>query len=145
MKNAGYILGGLLMLSSIVSNGQELAPDQNPNYMNSAEKYAAQADELTVSQSTTVQDTYKAYDWREAKAEKKEARLDRKYELRKLRYQSRNRCNSRGGYYGRSNRYNGYNNNNNGYYNNGCNNNRNYGTNLLYGAGLGLGLYHILN
>ncbi len=149
MKNAGYILGGLLLLSSLVSNAQELAPDQNPNYMNSAEKYAAQSDELTVSQSTTVQDTYKAYDWREAKAEQKQQRLDRKYELRKLRYQTRNRCcTPRRGYYRRNNYYNGYNNNgfyNNGYYNNGYYNNPNCGTNLLYGAGLGLGLYHLLN
>jgi hypothetical protein len=141
MKKAGYILGGLLLISSFGSIAQELAPDQNPNYQNSADKYAQQSDELTATQSETIQDTYKAYDWREAKAEKQKIRKDRQYELRKLRYQSRNRCCN-----GNRN-YNGY---NNGYYNNGYYNNQNYNNgyynspncnSLLWGAGL----YYLLN
>lgn len=149
MKRAGYILGGLLLLSSWGTVAQELAPNQNPNYMRSAEKYAAQAETLTASQSTTVQDTYKAYDWREAKAEDKQQRQDRRYELRKMRYETRNRCYPPRRYYGYNNgyygnfgypgyNYNGYN------YNNGYFGNPNYNS-LLYGAGLGLGLYYLLN
>ena len=135
MKKVNHILAGFLILSSFGSVAQELAPDQNPNYANSAEKYAAKSAELTATQSETVQDTYKAYDWREAKAEKQELRKERQYEIRKARAQSRYRC---GG-----NRY--YNNGysyNNGYYNNGYSNNQYY-NNGYYGlpsCGLGLGL-----
>lgn len=150
MKRAGYILGGLMLLSSLGTVAQELAPNQNPNYMRSAEKYAAQSETLTASQSTTVQDTYKAYDWREAKAEEKQEREDRRYELRKMRIETRNRCYPPRRNYGY---YNGYNNGyyyNPGYNYNGYNyNNGYYGapncSSLLYGAGLGLGLYYLLN
>lgn len=122
MKKALYIFGVLIATASFTANGQELEPDQNPNYKNSAEKYAEKSDELTANQGQTIQDTYEAYDWREAKEEAKQQRIDRRYELRKLRIQSRNNC-----FYGNSrfNRRGYYNNgwNNNGYYNNGWNNN----------------------
>jgi V8-like Glu-specific endopeptidase len=114
MKNAKHILAGFLILSSVGSFAQALAPDQNPNYQNSAEKYAEKSVELTATQSETTQDTYKAYDYREAKAEKKQARIDRQHELRKLRMQNRYRCGNNRNY------YNGYPNGNynNQYYNN---------------------------
>ena len=111
--------------------------------MRSAEKYAQTSDEINATQGQTIQETYKAYDWREAKAEKQQLRQDRRYELRKLRYQTRNRCNRR--YYGYNNGYyNNYYSPYNGYYNN----NGYYGPNcgdVLMGAGLGLGLYYLLN
>lgn len=159
MKKALYILGVALMTVSLKANAQELVPDQNPNYQNSAQKYAERSDDLTANQSETVQDTYKAYDWREAKAEAKQQRIDRRYELRKMRYQSRNRCYNNyryrrynNGYYNNGYNYNGFNNGYNNYYN-GCNNgyynNGVFGTpnlgGVVLGAGLGYGLFSILN
>lgn len=158
MKKAIYILSILFLGTSFATNAQELEPDQNPNYKKSAEKYADRVDELTANQGQTVQDTYKAYDWREAKAEAKQQRLDRRYELKKMRYQSRNRCymngyrRYNGGFYNYNNG--GFNNYNNGYYNGGFNNGY-YNNNtilgaptlggVLLGAGLGYGLYTIFN
>lgn len=155
MKTLKYILSGLMIVAGLTVNAQ-LAPDQNPNYMRSAEKYAEKSDELTANQGETIQQTYKAYDWREFKAEQKQQRIDRRYELRKLKIENRNRCCRQG--CNRSNRpyynngYGYYNNGCGGYYNNACNCNPytgyNYSPNyngLLYGAGLGLGLYYLLN
>lgn len=129
MKKVNYILAGFFILSSFGSVAQQLAPDQNPNYQNSAERYAEKSDILTATQSETTQDTYKAFDWREAKAEKRQTRKDRQHELRKLRLQNRYRC-------GNTNRY--YNNGNqNGYYNNQYYNNGYYGL-----PNCGTGLFH---
>lgn len=86
MKKILTLLAIAILTSSF---GQELAPDQNPNYQISQDKYMQKSDELTAAHSTTIQDTYQAYDWREAKEAKKQMRRDRNYELRKLRIQSR--------------------------------------------------------
>lgn len=162
MKTISYIASGLFMITAFSASAQDA--DQNPNWRNSAEKYATQASDLTASESTTIQDTYEAYDWREAKAEEKQERQDRRYNLRAMRIQSRyNYCRPYGyrGYH-HNNWNNGYYNNgfyNNGYYNNGWNNgcytgyngfnNGYFGapnyTNLLIGAGLGVGLYYLLH
>ena len=88
----------ILLFSFIIAGGfaakaQELAPDQNPNYKLSETKYAAQRETLQSTMNTTVQDTYKAYDWRTAKTERRAERRE----------------------YNRQ--YNGFNNYNNGYYN----------------------------
>ena len=53
------------------ANAQELAPDQNPNYSTSLEKYKGLHDNLQTTMNTTVQDTYKAYDWRVARNERR--------------------------------------------------------------------------
>lgn len=92
------------------SYAQELAPDQNPNYRSSMLQYVAVADSINAGQGTTLQDTYKAYDWYEAKQEKKALRKQYRHELRMERAKySRNYYNGySGGYYG--NYYNGYNN-----------------------------------
>lgn len=130
MKKAKHILAGFLILSSVGSIAQELAPDQNPNYQNSAEKYAEKSAELTATQSETTQDTYKAYDFREAKAEKQQIRKDRQHELRKLRMQNRYRCGS------------------NRYYNNGYSNGYNspYYNNSFYGLpSCGTGFFYPLH
>lgn len=136
MKTGRLFTGMILGMFVSLAYGQELAPDQNPNYMNAAQKYAAQANETNALQSTTIQDTYEAYDWREAKAEAKELRLQRRHEIRTLRYQ---RPYGYGGYYGydyyRPYRWNyGYN----------YAPNFNY-VNPLLGVGVGLGLYHLLH
>ncbi|WP_051568364.1 hypothetical protein [Crocinitomix catalasitica] len=144
MKKGRLILGMMIGLVSSIGFAQELLPDQNPNYQKSAEKYAERSVELTANQSQTIQDTYKAYDWREAKQEAKDLRLERKYELKKLRYETRGRYDGcYGNYYGPS-----YNNYGNRYYNG----YRNYGYNYphynninpLLGLGAGLGLYYLL-
>ncbi|MHC5352585.1 hypothetical protein ACYSNX_00055 [Myroides sp. LJL115] len=89
---------------------QELAPDQNPNYRSSMYHYLAIADSITQTEGTTLQDTYKAYDWYEAKQEKKLLRKQWRHEQRMERAKySRNYYNGySGGYYG--NYYNRWNN-----------------------------------
>lgn len=171
MKTITYIAGSVLLMASLSASAQDA--DQNPNWRNSAEKYATQAADLTATQSTTVQNTYEAYDFREAKAKEKQQRLDRRYNLKTMRIQSRYNYYRPGYGYGNNNQNNwnngcynsGYNNNNgwnngsfgnNGYGNNGFGNNgygnNNFGywgkpnyTNLLLGAGLGVGLYYLLH
>jgi hypothetical protein len=106
MKKGRLITGLILGLMVSMAYGQELLPDQNPNYMNAAQKYAAQSAELTATQSTTVHDTYEAYDWREAKAEARALRLQRRHEIRTLRYMRPNGF----GYYNRPFRGYGFNN-----------------------------------
>ncbi len=123
MKSIGLVLLGLGMFIGGSVQAQSQNPDQNPNHHISAEKYAQQADVLLQNQGETIQATYKAYDWTEHKAEKKQARIDRRHELR----MERARYNPYA-YYGPYN-YNGF-----GYYsNNTCN-----------GILLGAGLYHLL-
>lgn len=60
----------------------KLAPDQNPNFAASRDKYMKMADSLNEWHSTTFQDTYKAIDWL---ADRKEARVDRREFRRQLR------------------------------------------------------------
>jgi hypothetical protein len=48
-----------------------LDPDQNPRYKQSQAKYARVADTLNSLHGTTVQNTYKAYDWYEDKLERR--------------------------------------------------------------------------
>lgn len=107
----------LLLALTIIAGGyaasaQELAPDQNPNYKVSLEKYQAQSTSLN-SMNTTVQDTYKAYDWSTAKAERKAERRNFRRE--------RTLFNNYNNGWNNNNWNNGWNNN---YYNNGWNNNR---------------------
>jgi hypothetical protein len=59
----------------------ELVKDQNPRYQESRAKYLELADSLTRDQGTTVQQTYKAYDWYEAREEKRKLRRERNYQL----------------------------------------------------------------
>lgn len=108
-----YFLGGLFLIVSSFSFGQELLPDQNPNYKSSQQYYIENSATLTANEGETVQDTYVAYDWTRVKEEKKQERIDRHYQYRMMRFEARNRCcNYNQGYYGNS--YNNY----NPYYNN---------------------------
>ncbi|MBS1743016.1 MAG: hypothetical protein JST81_08265 [Bacteroidetes bacterium] len=71
------LLLNFLVLISIAAGAQETtSPDQNPNYRQSLEKYIAQKDNLQTTMNTTVQQTYKAYDWYEAKQERKRQRIE---------------------------------------------------------------------
>ncbi len=85
MKKVKFILAGLTIIFGININAQTV-PDQNPNYKISADKYDSLSAELLQNQGETIQDTYKAYDWTEHKAEKKQARIDRRQELRLARW-----------------------------------------------------------
>ena len=58
------------------------AAGQNPNYKVSLEKYKTQQDKLLATMNTTVQDTYKAYDWYEANQERKQQRVENRRERR---------------------------------------------------------------
>ncbi len=109
MKKA--LLSLIIIAAGFVANAQELAPDQNPNYKVSMEKYTAMQTTLT-TMNTTVQDTYKAYDWSTAKAERKAERRN----FRRERALFNNYNNG----WNNNNWNNGWNNNN---YNNGWNNN----------------------
>ncbi len=101
----------------------QLAPNQNPNYEISRSKYMAAKDSLLVSQSTTVQNTYKAYDWMQLRQERKDIRFENRQQRRLNRsmysgyydynnsyypYSNYNR-NYSSRYYSNSNYLNGYN------------------------------------
>jgi len=100
----------LLMLTMLIALGfsvhaQQLAPDQNPRYMESQQKYMGYKDSLQSTMNTTVDQTYKAYDWYEAKMERKQERREQRYQ-RKLNRSYYSNYNY--GYYG-YNPYNNYN------------------------------------
>ena len=59
---------------SFAQQNNQLAPDQNPNYLVSQQKYMNQKDSLFAWENTTIQSTYKAYDWREAREERRSER-----------------------------------------------------------------------
>lgn len=54
-------------------------PDQNPRYENSLKKYTVLTDSLLQSQGATLQQTYKAYDWYQAKQERRALRRERRH------------------------------------------------------------------
>ncbi len=72
------LLSLTIITAGFAANAQELAPDQNPNYKVSMDKYTAlQTNAITMN--STVQETYKPYDWRTSKSEKKaERRAERR-------------------------------------------------------------------
>lgn len=86
-------------------NAQNTIGDQNPNYRVSMDKYMVQKDSILGDFGTTAQQTYKAYDWYEAKQEKKALRRQNRHELRMTRAQNPgyNYSGYGSGYYGFSN------------------------------------------
>ncbi len=104
-----------LMVAAVgfAANAQDLAPDQNPNYKVSMDKYTATHTALQATNNTTLQNTYKAYDWSTAKTERRTERRNDRREMRLF-----NRYNNYNNY-----DYNGYNDN---YYYNNNNNYNNY-------------------
>ena len=72
------------ILSTFAVSAQEnnRSPDQNPDFKTSLNKYQLQQDKLLATMNTTVQDTYKAYDWYEAKQERKQQRTADRRERR---------------------------------------------------------------
>ncbi|RYY85243.1 MAG: hypothetical protein EOO15_17525 [Chitinophagaceae bacterium] len=97
----------LLMLASAgtLAASAQTVPDQNPNFAVSREKYLSMADSVNRWHSVTVQNTYKAYDWYEAREERRTARRNNRQAIRLNRSQ---RWNS--GYNYGNNWYNPYHN-----------------------------------
>ncbi|MCP9752576.1 hypothetical protein [Ferruginibacter sp. HRS2-29] len=83
------LLSFFVALAGFAAHAQEttLAPDQNPRYAESRDRYIKAQDQLLVNMNTTVQQTYKAYDWYEAKQERKLQRYNDRRERRLLRAQ----------------------------------------------------------
>lgn len=82
MKRTLIILAGFLLSLSYTTAAHAqaaLAPDQNPNYDLSRSKYAKMADSLTRTEGSTVQNTYKAYDWYQAREERRALRRERNH------------------------------------------------------------------
>jgi hypothetical protein len=79
----------LILLSTTLSlhAGAQTEPDQNPQYAVSREKYMKMADSITRWHATTLQNTYKAYDWYEAKMERRDARRQNRQAVRLARAQ----------------------------------------------------------
>ncbi len=121
MKKVIFTLS--ILLAGYVTMAQDLAPDQNPNYKVSMDKYAATQVSLQTTNNTTIQDTYKAYDWSTAKAERKAER--RNFRRERALFNIRNNGWNNG--WNNNNWNNGWNNNNwnNGWNNNNWNNNNN--------------------
>jgi hypothetical protein len=83
----------LFFFTTVVFNANaqsQLVPDQNPNYIVSQHHYTRILDSLQITMNTTVQDTYKAYDWYEAKLEKKQNRINTRYQARLIRAENSN-------------------------------------------------------
>lgn len=109
-KTLHFILLAILVVVAVnTSNAQSnLAPDQNPNYSASRDKYLKMADSINAWHGTTPQETYKAIDYLEDKRLAKEARIAYRRELRLERARNGYRWGS--SYYGNDGYYNSYNN-----------------------------------
>ena len=113
-----FLLPMLCLFTSILFAQKEA--DQNPNYQISRTRYMNLHDSLLSTQSTTVQNTYQAYDWMALRQERKDIRFLNRQQRRLNRsqydysyypYSGYNQPYFNSGIY-----YNGY--NSNGYYRN---------------------------
>jgi len=75
-----FIFSLFILICACQAQSQELSSNQNPNYKASLAKYENQTASLTSTMNTTEQDTYKAYDWTEAKEAKRKDRIARRQE-----------------------------------------------------------------
>jgi hypothetical protein len=64
----------VLALPQAPAQQNRLVPDQNPRFKESERRYFKGADSLTNTLGMTVQQTYRAYDWYEARLERREQR-----------------------------------------------------------------------
>lgn len=76
MKKLFLVL--IVTISVTILKAQEtpITPDQNPDYKISLAKYQSGQQVILEAMNTTLQNTYKAYDWTEAKQERKNQRID---------------------------------------------------------------------
>ena len=116
--------------ANVTNTQEELAPDQNPNYRKSMDKYLATKDELVKTEGTTVQATYKAIDDMQIRQERRDMRRTYRQQRRLARINN-------GYYYYSPYSYGGYNSFGYGY--NSYNSYPNYyGSHSYYGASCGL-------
>lgn len=73
---------GVAVLTLLSWGAWAQVENQNPNYEESLEYYMEVKDSLTQTLGTTLQDTYKAYDWYEAREERRAQRRANRHELR---------------------------------------------------------------
>ncbi len=116
------LLSLTIILAAVALKAQENTAEQNPDYKISMDKYIAIQTSLQATNNTTLQNTYKAYDWSTARTERRTER--RNYRRERRLYDDYSIFGNYGYYgnygngnYGRYNNYNGYNNNYNGYSN----------------------------
>jgi hypothetical protein len=76
------VIIAVFFISNDACGQTSLAPDQNPDFAVSRDKYMKMSDSITAWHSTTIQDTYKAIDWM---ADRQEARSERRQFRRELR------------------------------------------------------------
>lgn len=79
LMNIAFCLLGLTFNLDSSAQQANLEKDQNPRYEKSRAKYMNMSDSLTRNQGTTIQQTYKAYDWYEAREERRKLRRESNY------------------------------------------------------------------
>ena len=87
IQTAVFVFGVFFSLS--LSAQQTDLTDQNPNYAKSMEKYMTIKDDLLKTQSTTLQNTYKAIDDIELKKERRALKRSNRHERRLARINNR--------------------------------------------------------
>lgn len=101
-----------IILFAVLGNNsfaQTFDTDQNPNYIVSKAKYMQLADSINQYHATTVQNTYKAYDWYQAKLERRNDRITFRRQLRMQRVKNSHQYNN-GWYHNSNNGFYPYNN-----------------------------------
>ena len=81
MKKLFYVIA-FLGVPILTYAQQSPAADQNPRYQESQDRYSKMADSLVKWHGVTLQQTYKAYDWREARAERRKQRREWRHQER---------------------------------------------------------------
>ena len=81
----------LTICNQLVFSQEKLAPDQNPRFAESRDKYMKLTDSINRWHGTTFQETYKAFDWYEARQERRQERLDFRREMKRMRLNHRYR------------------------------------------------------
>lgn len=81
------IITTLLLIAGLtggkaIAQQTALVPDQNPRYKESEARYLPIADSLNRLQGTTVQNTYKAYDWYTARQERRQQNREWRHQER---------------------------------------------------------------
>ena len=86
MKHLFYI--AVLCVLPFIAYSQEQTSEQNPRHKESLDRYIKLIDSLTMWQGVTIQNTYKAYDWREAREERRKQRREWRHQerLTRIRY-----------------------------------------------------------
>lgn len=77
-----YLLSLMFTLATAALFAQPEVPNQNPNFRISRTRYMAAKDSLLSTQGTTLQNTYKAYDWMQLRQDRKDIRFQNRQQRR---------------------------------------------------------------